>query len=191
MRTFLLGLFRRLPPTIQLCSYYSAIVAEVYIVTSYTISVSNIRTSAKNYSICKMLLQVFECFRQDDDKKINIQQRSSALSIGAGGTRVLQLYMAPGLCLQTFLLNKINTYSLLRSTLFVPILKSQLATQSYTNLITLHDLHCFVHGFVGVTGLTIVTSTESNPRQHCRPESSALVIAKIQVHVNYATQASG
>lgn len=95
-RTFLSGLpFRPLPSTVQPCSCCSAIVSEVHIVTTYTISVSDIRTSAENCSICKLLLQALRRFRGDDDGNIDIKRRPSALSVGARGPRVLRFCADP------------------------------------------------------------------------------------------------
>jgi len=76
--------------------------------------------------------------------------------------------------------NKIVTYLLLQNTLFAPIPKSQLASQSFSNPTTLHDLHYSVHGFVSVTCPTIVTSNKSSPSQYCRQDFSTLAIVKIQ-----------
>ncbi|KAF2681922.1 HET-domain-containing protein [Lentithecium fluviatile CBS 122367] len=94
--TFFSGLLSRsLPSTIQLCSYCSAIVAETHGPDTYTISVPDIRDSAKNCSICKMLLQAFQRFRQDGDGNINVERRPSALSLGARGPSVLRFCADP------------------------------------------------------------------------------------------------
>jgi hypothetical protein len=58
----------------------------------------------------------------------------------------------------------------------------QLVALSYHNLMTRHSLHYSVHGFVGVTNSTNVNNREG-PSQHCRRESSALVIQMIKVMI--------
>jgi len=98
-RIFLLGLpFRPLPSTVQPCSWYSAIISTVYTVTTYTISVSDLYSTAENCSIYRLLLQAFRRFREDN-RNIDITLIPSALSIGARGTRVLQFCADLSQCL--------------------------------------------------------------------------------------------
>ena len=50
------------------------------------------------------------------------------------------------------------------------------APQCYPRLEVLRIVHCFAHGFVGVTSPTIATSMTPNRNQHCRLGSSILEI---------------
>lgn len=69
--------------------------AEAHTVATYPISVSEIRASAENCSVCKILLQAFQRVSQDVDGNIRIERRPSALRVGRSGPRVLRFCVDP------------------------------------------------------------------------------------------------